>query len=403
MMIHSISSLRSANCRRSALGFLTVLATLGCLVSPIVAQRIQVEKPQKVQIDWPAAARDVLALSPRLSDGSKDKALSTQRQIRAARRLNGYSIKDGMAPLARLNELVAERYPGVATVPIPVLAPIDTARLLTDGLEAGEGRRKANASYINELIGAMQFLPGQSGYDAVLTVSVSGLRNLGIAAEIEAQVLLAGTNLSYGTYDRGEIVADMQDLHPGLRRLLGSDEVTYIFRKYGAPYFVNIACSNGTPTPKELACTQADTIARSVLRGLRLIVADRCRSSHARQQPCAISPPSAPISSTSHLGRYCRARASKARAVQPAGMSMEITCSFRSRSLRCSPIRRCSCMAGIASVKNNLWARNRRTVTNYTYVSRTHPRCSSNSKVTGRTIHIRGAIITVNPGATAVR
>ena len=313
MKIHSISSLRSANCRRSALGFLTVLATLGCLVSPIVAQRVQVAKPQKVQIDWPAAARDALALSPRLSDDSKEKALSTQRQIRAARRLNSYSIKDGMAPLARLNELVAERYPGVATVPIPVLAPIDTDRLLTEGLEAGEGRRKANASYINELIGAMQFLPGQSGYDAVLTVSMSGLRNLGIAAEIEAQVLLAGTNLSYGTYDRGEIVADMQDLHPGLRRLLGSDEVTYTFSKYGVPYFANIACSNGMPTPKELACTQADAIARSVLRGLRLIgggpLPIKPRAAAAVRNLAAVSPdfkyfaPGALLPGTSEQGK----------------------------------------------------------------------------------------------------
>jgi Peptidase family M23 len=223
-----------------------------------------------VQVDWLAAAGDALALSPRLSGDAKDKAFSFELQSRVSRRLNSYSITDGMAPLARLNELVAERFPGVASVPIPVLAPVDSARLLSERLEAGSGRN-ASAAYINELVATMQFLPGLSGYDAVLTISPSGFRNLGIAVDIEAQVLLAGTNLSYGSYESGEIVADQQDRYPGLRRLLGRDEVTYAFRKYGAPYFLNLECSNRTPRPKELTCAQADAIARAVLGGLRLI------------------------------------------------------------------------------------------------------------------------------------
>jgi hypothetical protein len=63
----------------------------------------------------------VQALSPQLSAEARELAL--RLRARAARRLGTYSAKESMLPLAVLNELVADAIPGMARVPIPVLAP----------------------------------------------------------------------------------------------------------------------------------------------------------------------------------------------------------------------------------------------------------------------------------------
>src|ERR1700674_3038481 len=107
---------RSSALRRSALAILAMLLTVGCLVTPIFAQRSELAVPQPVQVDWSAMVRDVQTLSPQLSAGPKDKAFSARHQASVAKRLNSYALKEGMVPLAHLNELVVERFPGVATV-----------------------------------------------------------------------------------------------------------------------------------------------------------------------------------------------------------------------------------------------------------------------------------------------
>ena len=94
------------------------------------------------------------------------------------------------------------------------------------------------------------------------------LRDLTIPEALRPQLHIAGTFLTYGNGAEGEIVEGMQELYPGLRRLLGDDEATYTFRKYGVPYFINLACSNGPPQPEALTCTQADAVVRIVLRDL---------------------------------------------------------------------------------------------------------------------------------------
>ena len=140
----------------------------------------------------------------------------------------------------------------------------------------------------------MEFLPGLSGYDAILTVSAKLLRDLGLAATIEAQLHIAGTFLIYGSGEEGEPVAELQDLYPGIRRSLGTEEVTYTFRKYGVPYFINADCSNTRPAVRSLSCTQADAVIRVVLRDLRLLgggpVSIKPRAKAVVVQPTRISP-----------------------------------------------------------------------------------------------------------------
>jgi hypothetical protein len=84
-------------------------------------------------------------------------------------------------------------------------------------------------------------------------------------------VHIAGTALSYGAPDLGESVAELQNLYPDVRRLHGTDEVTYTFRKYGVPYFANARCLQSPPQSGVLTCEQANAVLRAVLRDLRLI------------------------------------------------------------------------------------------------------------------------------------
>jgi hypothetical protein len=120
------------------------------------------------------------------------------------------------------------------------------------------------------------------------------LRDVGLAATLEPQLHIAGTFLIYGSGADGELVADLQGLYPGLRRSLGADEVTYTFRKYGVPYFINAACANSPTDGKAVACPQAEAIIRVVLRDLRVIgggpLPTKSRTAPILRQPTKISP-----------------------------------------------------------------------------------------------------------------
>ena len=231
-----------------------------------------VSLPELVQIAWPAAARDAQGLLPDLAAPAAIKLFTPQHHARAGGRFESFTVKEGMLPLAHLSEAMALAYPGVAAVPIPVLAPVDTARFLTEAAGADQDQQLAEQASLGRSIEGIQFLPGLSGYDAVLTVSAKALRDLDIVLTYKPQVHIAGTALSYGGANRGEpVLPGLQDLYPDLRRLLSADEVSYTFRKYGVPYFANVSCLQGPRLPGRLACEQADAIVHVVLRDLHLI------------------------------------------------------------------------------------------------------------------------------------
>jgi hypothetical protein len=262
---------RSLVRRVSLLALFAVLPTVWFTGSPSHAQRDEKVTPKRAQIDWPMASRDAEALSPHLTSPATNKVFPAQHVRKVPGFLKRYTVKDGMLPLANLSALTEPLYSGIAAVPVPVLAPVDTARLLSKRVEGGRFQAVAKRAFLGESIESMEVLPGLSGYDAIVTVSSSMLRELGIATTLKPQVHIGGTALIYGAGEDGELVADLQGQYPGLRRLLGADEVTYAFRKYEVPYFINVACSNAPPTADSLACTQADAIVRVVLRDLRLL------------------------------------------------------------------------------------------------------------------------------------
>ena len=267
--------LRSLHRRRSALAIVCTSLTVGCLATPILAQRSQQAVPQRVEIDWPAVARDALALSPQLAADPKDKALSPRLRSRAAGRLAGYAIKDGMTPLALLNDLVVDVIPQVAAIPVPVLAPFETSRFLGEKARVrADSPRLQTSEHRSYLFGAgatLQLVPGTTGYDALVTYEPDALQGLGIASTRRRMVHIAGAALSYGRAEAGELVPDLQAQYPGLRRQQSDNEVAYTFRKYGVPYFAIVSCSYQPLDANALKCEQAEALLRVAVRNLRLI------------------------------------------------------------------------------------------------------------------------------------
>ncbi|MGE0767493.1 MAG: M23 family metallopeptidase [Hyphomicrobiaceae bacterium] len=256
---------------RAALPGLAASALATCLGGPAEAQRDEQAVARRVEIDWPAAARDAQALSPLLAAPTTSGRWPPQHLARARKRLESYTVKEDMLPLALLNERAGQIYRGVESVPIPVLAPVDATRLLTEWARASGGKAKEGATYHSPSIVKLQFVAGPSGYDMIATTSAKAMRDHGLAVGLKPQLHIAGSVLMYDGDEPGEPVPELQDLYPGLRRTLGAEEVTYTFRKYGVPYFVNVNCSNDPPVASRLSCRQADAIVREALRGLRLI------------------------------------------------------------------------------------------------------------------------------------
>lgn len=262
--------------RRSSLKYMTALATLAAgatlaVRSPTLAQRdATVARPQSVQVDWPEAARDALALSPDLATPPAKSRQPAAQGSRAARRLESFALKDGMEPLANLSEFAAPHFPAAASSPVPVLAPVDPGVLLREAPADKKARVRARSASLGPSIEALSMVSDSSGYDIAATVGAPLLSQLGITIPYKPQLFIGGSSVTYSNRQAGDLVADMQSDIPGLRRIAGPEEVIYVFKKYGVPYFVSLDCS-AMGEQGVLACTQADAIIRVVLKSLRLI------------------------------------------------------------------------------------------------------------------------------------
>lgn len=266
---------RSQHRRRNILALSVSALTVSLLIGPLHAQRAETPIPQKAQVDWSAAARDAQSLSPLLSRAPQDKAFTRRHRSRVTRRLDRLTIKEGMAPLAHLNEVAVELFPGVATVPIPVLAPFETSRFLNEKARFKDGGARSRVNMRREFLhdagSTLQIVPDATGYDAIVTYEPGALGRRGIASRKRRMVHIAGAAQSYGGAETGDLVADLQAEYPGLRRYLGEDEVGYSFRKYGVPYFAIASCSSGRTDPEALTCEQAEDLLRITVRNLRLL------------------------------------------------------------------------------------------------------------------------------------
>jgi hypothetical protein len=273
--------------------FATLLATSGrraaavlglalsCFAGPGHAEDEVVPVPKPVVVNWPHVARDIRALSPQLA--TPPKAVVLRQAADVDRQLARYSIgnKEALQPLARLNLFMSTGYPGVESVPVPVLVPVDTGRYVDTSVRTGDLEAQAVKSFLSPGIAEMYFIAKKTGYDAIVTVGPDLLRRYKISETALVQVHLGGAGQLYAA-DKAErrgsnqgtpvVAPAIQARFPGLRRHVGTDDVTYRFTKYGVPYFASAPCQGTGPRQTEVVhCSQVDPILLAVLRELHLI------------------------------------------------------------------------------------------------------------------------------------
>ncbi len=171
-----------------------------------------------------------------------------------------------------LNGALAERFPKIATSPVPVLLPFDTAAYLRD---RASGPTKPTESYLGGFSPSGFFLPGPTGYDVTFTVR-PGSPEFGDVSYGEPIVVeVSGFAMTYdlpppkGT-EANTTPRDLEKDFPGIRRIILESHLRYSFERYGIRYVIAIQCFDAAPRARRLACRVADKVAVKMLRALRL-------------------------------------------------------------------------------------------------------------------------------------
>jgi hypothetical protein len=231
--------------------------------------------PAAAQAPLPAApAPDADAMtSPRLTSATVDWSA-----VRAALAdLDPGKTQDSASAadvLTRLNAASGKVLPDIATSPVPVLLPFDTAALLRDAAQGATG----DAGKYFSGFGTALFFPGPSGYDAVLALQPKDAPDLNLSYARPVNVQMSGSALLYEldgsvvpASDKAEPVQQLDSQFPGLRRVMMESHVRYTFMRYGVPYVVSIECFEGGNSSRRLSCREADKVALRFLRALNIV------------------------------------------------------------------------------------------------------------------------------------
>jgi hypothetical protein len=103
-------------------------------------------------VDWPAARIALTGLTQTTADTGEASAASTDI-------------------IPRLNATMEKVFPNVASSPVPVLLPFDTATYLRD---AAQGAPGDNSKYFSGVQAMTVFFARPSGYDAALSIAPQG-------------------------------------------------------------------------------------------------------------------------------------------------------------------------------------------------------------------------------------
>jgi hypothetical protein len=246
-------------------------------VNGAAAQEMKPPRVSHAEVDWAAA---VAALA---GDGALlPVALNSHR--------SGQSRTRSVPPaLARLNAVMSQRFPGIATSPVPVLLPFDTEALRRD--QASGMASADNERYLSGFRNAHFFYPGPAGYDAAFTIrtnDVAELAEVKFAEPIEVQI--SGSALLYELDTPilvgGAPVPALEADFPGIRKLVLERNLRYTFVRFGAPYVVSITCFDaGIARFRMPTCRAAEQVALRFLRALRVVGGMPQRHHLAKPQP----------------------------------------------------------------------------------------------------------------------
>jgi hypothetical protein len=246
-------------------------ALLAMVISaaPALAEEMRPPRLTHIHPDWNAAAADFNAYQATPSTTAGDA-------------------------IARLNRATAEVLPDIGKSPVPVLLPLDTATFLKD--RAAGISDKPIDDYLSGFHLSPFFLPGPSGYDAMLTARASDLPGLGIRYSGRIEVFISGLSLLYELDEPAGLkerqVRDLAADFPGIHHFFLENYARTTFTRYGVPYVVSILCFDGSARFHMISCRDAGKVAEHFLAALHLAGGTAAASAAARE-PDTIARPTA--------------------------------------------------------------------------------------------------------------
>jgi hypothetical protein len=242
------------------------------------------------RVDW-RAAFDELRTEISVQPDNENFLTPTRRRWRPP-----FNTRQAPA-LLQINALTQDYFSNVATSPVPVLLPFDTAALVAD--RARGDIKNDRASYSGDFTTLDMINTGPSGYDAVYTVAPGKTDNLParvFSRPVEIQI--TGSLITYDVNDpsggKGDNVASLSSQYPDLRRFIREGYVRYAFTRFGVPYVVSIQCLDSVARTRILSCREAYPIAERFLRllkvaGGRPVTSPRSRPAVAVDRPGEVS------------------------------------------------------------------------------------------------------------------
>jgi hypothetical protein len=180
----------------------------------------------------------------------------------------------GAAPadaFAKLNKMSEKRFAGIEKSAVPVLLPFDL-----DAFAKDDGKPEATTSdkYFGGFHPDKFFLAGPAGYDATFEIK-SGELGLSFRFPKPVVIEISGAAFTYDLDgpDHQEVFPPknkLDEVFPGIKRILREAHVRYVFERFGVPYVLSIQCYDMRPSKKHLACQEADPIADKFLRLLKV-------------------------------------------------------------------------------------------------------------------------------------
>jgi murein DD-endopeptidase MepM/ murein hydrolase activator NlpD len=264
-----------------------IAGLVACFACAAGAAEIKAPRQSFAQVDWPAALKS-------LSDAGTPSPMTARLRLARHRTVP--------AALARLNNVMAQHFPGLAMSPVPVLLPFDVEAMLRD--QAAGTAASSDEQYLSGFHTARFFNPGPAGYDAAFAIKASDIAELSdskFSDPIDVQI--SGSSLLYELDTpnaiEGQPVAALEPLYPGIRKLILEHNLRYTFVRFGVPYVVSITCFDAGVSRYHLpTCRSADVVAQRFLRALH-VVGGMPRNLHAAPA-LAVERPSEP----SHIFGY---------------------------------------------------------------------------------------------------
>jgi hypothetical protein len=219
---------------------------------PTAIPEMKSPRVSSVDVDWAAVHAALSDLSPLLTEDHPD------------------GTKAGT--LARLNETTQSAFPNIASSPIPVLLPFDTAAFLKDKA-ANKGAAPDRSKYFGGFTASnIFFFPGPAGYDASILLQPQDSGSLQFGKAVDAQISASSViyELDAPSMPEGSPIPELEAQFPGIRRLMIENHLRYTFVRFGVPYVVTLMCTEGRHD-RRLSCRDADKVGIQFIKSLNIV------------------------------------------------------------------------------------------------------------------------------------